>query len=114
ANLHVPKESVYKQFIPKQQFYSHGHFTQAEKDIFVKGIERITLYAQLTRDNTNMDTYRDDVKTYEEIAVFLLEIRKTANLDKIARLMMEAIPYPMILIGKYEEQYVFYGAHQRD
>lgn len=114
ANLHVPKESVYKQFIPKQQFYSHGNFTQAEKDIFVKGIERITLYAQLTRSNTNIETYKGEGKTYEEIAIFLLEMRKTDDLDKIAHLMMEAIPYPMILIGIYEEQYVFYGAHQRD
>lgn len=113
-SLNLPKESIYKQFIPKKQFYNHGNFNQTEKNIFIHGIERITLYAQLTRDNTNLDPYKDETKTYEEISIFLVELRIKDDIEKIASLIMESIPYPVILIGKYDEQYNFYGAHQRD
>src|SRR5699024_3122631 len=33
---------------------------------------------------------------------------------KIATLIMESIAYPIILIGKFNDQYNFFGAHQRD
>lgn len=114
AALHLPKECTYKQFVPKKQFYEHGQFTQGEKDLFVHGIERITLYAQLTRDNTNVPPFKDEKQTYEEISVFLVELKKRDQTDKIATLIMEAIPYPMMLIFEYENTYNFYGAHQRD
>src|SRR5699024_10824199 len=114
AALHLPKECTYKQFVPKKQFYEHGQFTQGEKDLFVHGIERITLYAQLTRDNTNVPAFKDEKQDYEEISVFLVELKQERQIDKIAKLMMEAIPYPMVLVFAYEGTYNFYGAHQRD
>lgn len=112
--LELPKTSIYQQFLPKTQFYQHGEFNQAEKNIFINCIEKITLYAQLTRENTNIDQYKDEERTYEEIAVFFLELRKKENTDRIAKLLMDTIPYPMILIGKYGDKYIFYGANQRD
>lgn len=112
--LEIPKENIYKQFVPKNQFYQHGNFNQSEKNIFINYIERITLYSQLTRANTNINIYKDDVRTYEEVAIFLIQLRGKDNIDRIARLIMETIPYPMILIGQYENKYIFYGANQRD
>lgn len=113
-NLGFPKESIYKQFMPKSQFYEHGEFNQAEKNIFIKSIERIILYSQLTRENTNISKYKDENKSYEEIAVFLIELRGKENIDRIAKLVMNTIPYTMILAGKYKNEYIFYGANQRD
>lgn len=113
-NLGLPKESIYKQFVPKNQFYEHGNFNQSEKNVFTNCIKRITLYSQLTRENTNIAEYKDEDKTYKEIAVFLVELRKKDNIDKIAKLVMNSIPYPMILVERYEEEYIFYGANQRD
>lgn len=110
----MPKESIYRQFIPKNQFYNHGDLTTAEKNLFVNNIERLTLYAQLTRANTNIPVYKDDQRTYEEVAVFLLELRSKEKLERIVRMIMEIIPYPMILIAKDLDSYSFYGAHQRD
>lgn len=112
--LNVPTESIYRQFIPKKQFYSHGDLTTAEKNLFVNNIERLTLYAQLTRANTNIPVYKDDQRTYEEVTVFLLELRSKENLQRIVRIIMETIPYPMILVAKNLTDYSFYGAHQRD
>ena len=112
--LNVPTESIYRQFIPKKQFYSHGDLTTAEKNLFVNNIERLTLYAQLTRANTNIPVYKDDQRTYEEVTVFLLELRSKENLQRIVRTIMDTIPYPMILVAKDLDSYSFYGAHQRD
>src|SRR5690625_576922 len=113
-SLNLPKETIYKQFIPKQQFYTHANFKQSEVNMFVEGIERITLYAQLTRDNTNIDVYKDEDRKYDEVSVFFVGLRKIENIDKIVSIIMESIPYPIIFIGKYGKQYNFYGAHQRD
>lgn len=112
--LNLPKESKYQQFIPKKQFYTHGNFNQKERELFVKGIERMTLYAQLTRDNTNIERYKDDLRIYEEVSVFLVNLRTIDQLDKIAFMIMEVIPYPMILIAQFRHEYNFFGAHKRD
>src|SRR5699024_3179741 len=110
----LPKECVYKQFIPKKQFYTHGKLKPSEKAIFTQEIERITLYAQLTRQNTNIPIFKDETRTYEEISIFLVELRELREMERIARLIMESIPYPIILIVKFEDQYNFFGAHLRD
>src|SRR5690625_723727 len=112
--LNLPKECIYKRFIPKKQFYTHGNLKSTEKAIFTQVVERITLYAQLTRQNTNIPTYRDETKTYEEISIFLVELRELQEMEKIATTIMESIPYPIILIAKFNNQYNFFGAHQRD
>lgn len=113
-NLGLAKENIYKQFVPKGQFYEYGEFNQAEKNIFINCIKRISLYSQLTRENTNIDKYKDDERTYEEISIFLVELKEKESMDKIAKLILSSIPYPMILIGKHEKEYIFYGAHQKD
>ena len=113
-SLNLPKECVYKQFIPKKQFYTHGDLKATEKTMFTQGIERITLYAQLTRENTNILPYKDETRTYEEVSIFLVELREIQGSEKIANLIMESIPYPLILIMKFNDQYNYFGAHQRD
>ena len=113
-SLNLPKECVYKQFIPKKQFYTYGDLKATEKTIFTQRIERITLYAQLTRQNTNIPVFKDDTRTYEEISIFLVDLRETEAMEKIATSIMESIPYPIILIAKFDNQYNFFGAHQRD
>lgn len=112
--LDLPSESIYKQFMPKNQFYENGNFTTSEKNIFINCIDKITLYSQLTRENTNINLYKDDDKTYREISIILILLRKKDNIDKIAKLVMNSIPYPMILLCKYEEEYTFYGSHIND
>ena len=112
--LNLPEACLYKQIMAKKDFYENADFNKREKDIFVSSIERITLYSQLTRDNTNIDIYKDDEKTYREISIILVELRKKDHMKAIAKLIMNAIPYPMILIGKYEEEYDFYGSHIKD
>lgn len=112
--LGFPKESIFKKFIPKSYFYEHGGLKQSEKNLFINNIERMTLYAQLTREKTNISKYNDEEKTYEEISVLLVDLRKKENMDKIAKIIMSAILYPIILVGKYDDEYIFYGANQRD
>lgn len=112
--LQLPEEAVFKQFVPKKQFYEHGNLNTRERDLFVHGIERITLYAQLKRDNTNISIYQDDNRTYEEIAILLVELKQDKNLDKLAEIIMELIPYPVMLVFVYNRMVSFYGAHQRD
>lgn len=112
--LNLPQNSIFRQFIPKKQFYEHGDLTTTEKNLFVNNIERITLHAQLTRDNTNIPVYKDDLRTYEEISVLLLELRSEDSLDRIVQIIMGTIPYPMIVVAKSLNKYCFFGAHQRD
>lgn len=113
-DLGLPKESIYKQFIPKNQFYEHGEFKKADKRAFIEGIDRITLYSQLTRENTNVDEYKDKERCYEEISIIIVKLRNKFFLDRISKLIMTSIPYPILLIGIYDEEVIFYAAHQRD
>ena len=112
--LHLPEETIDNQFIPKKHFYEHGNLNKKEKELFVKVIKRITLYAQLKTEDTNIPIYKDEQKTYEEVAILFVELRVDNHLEKLAKIIMELIPYPMILIFTYNEMVNFVGAHQRD
>lgn len=112
--LGLPKEAIYKQFIPKNEFYRHGEFKKADQRAFIEGIERITLYSQLTRENTNVAEYKDEERHYREISIIIVELRDKAFMDNIANLIMTSIPYPMLLIGIYGEEIIFYTAHHRE
>lgn len=112
--LGLPKEAIYKQFIPKNEFYRHGEFKKADQRAFIEGIERITLYSQLTRENTNVDEYKDEVRHYREIPIIVVELRDKSFMDRIANSIMTSIPYPMVLMGIYEEEIIFYAAHHRE
>lgn len=113
-DLGLPKESIYKQFIPKNQFYEYGEFKKADKRAFIEGIERITLYSQLTRENTNVKEYKDEERYYKEISIILVKLRDKSFIDRITKIIMTSIPYPILLIGIYSEEFIFYVAHQRE
>ncbi len=113
-DLGLPDENICKNFIPKNQFYEHGQFNQSDKRAFIKGIEKIILYSQLTKENTNIDEYKDEIRHYKEVSVVIVKLRDRSFMDKISRLIMSTIPYPMLLIGIHKDEIIFYVAHHRE
>ncbi|NMA95796.1 MAG: DUF4391 domain-containing protein [Clostridiales bacterium] len=113
-NLGLPNKAIYNQFIPKKEFYEQGEFTERDKRIFIEGIDRITLHAQLTRANTNVAEYNDEERNYIELSILNVRLKDKAFIEKIAELIMSSIPYPMLLVGLYKEGTIFYVAHQRE
>lgn len=67
----------------------------------------------LKPETINIPAYKDEVREYPEIEVIEVVVNKDYKLQRVAEIIMRAIPYPMLLIFKHEDKKRFFVAHQR-
>ena len=73
--------------------------------LFVKdNVKKITWYASLRPCETEMIPHEDESKKYEEIQILLLELKTYENIFQIAKTVMNAIPYPVLLVFAYKNK----------
>lgn len=111
--LNIPKTCEVGSTIFKKLFYEKADLSSADKNLFVDNINKITWAYCLKTENINILPYNDSNRDYSEIEVIEVELIKEDKLNKIAEIIMKAIPYPMLLIFKFGDKFKFYVAHQR-
>lgn len=113
--LEYPKEAVVDYVIPKKDFYENYEMKTRDKNIFTKDIEQIKWLYSLQKDTINIDPYSDEEKDYEEIEVIqVLLKRKTNNLERMAEIIHRVMPYPLLLIFRFNNEFLISVAHKRN
>ncbi|HUV85282.1 MAG TPA: DUF4391 domain-containing protein, partial [Methanosarcinales archaeon] len=85
----------------------------SDKTLFIDGISKITWLYCLKPETINIKAFKDDIRDYPEIEVVEVEVLKDSKLRRIAEIIMRTIPYPMLLIFRFEDKSLIYVAHQR-
>lgn len=111
--LNIPKSCKLGSTIFKKLFYEKAELSTMDKNIFVESINKITWVYCLRSDNTNILPFKDNIRDYPEIEVIEVELIIEDKLNRIAEIIMRAIPYPMVLIFKLNDKFKFYVAHQK-
>ena len=111
--LNIPKSCEVGSTIFKKLFYEKADLSTSDKNLFIDNINKITWLYCLKPENINIKPYKDDNRDYPEIEVIEVEIIKDTKLNRIAEIIMRAIPYPMLLIFKLDDKIQLYTAHQR-
>ena len=111
--LGISEKCQLNQFVAKKSFYDNADMTASDKKLFKDNIAKITLAYQLHTKNTNISAYMTPEREYPLINVFEVALEKNEKTKRIAEIMMRSIPYPMVLVFLYEEQYQVWTAHQR-
>jgi hypothetical protein len=96
--LALPASCRVDQRVPKKMLAENAAATAADKRNILDGIEEIQWIAALKPDNIGVAEFRDETRTYLELAVLSLVLRTGTRTARIAELVHRAIPYPVLLL----------------
>lgn len=96
--LDLPVGGRVDQRVPKKLLVENGAPTTADRKLIQDGIETITWVAALKPSSIGVPEYRDEQRSYLELAVLLVDLRDTGKITRLAELIHRAIPYPVLLI----------------
>lgn len=113
-SLHIPSACKVNNVIFKKLFYENGDLSVSDKKIFTDVIDKITWVYSLKEENCFIHPYKDEVREYPEIEIIEVQLHSKAKEKRIAELIMRTIPYPMLLVLRFEEQAQLWVAHQRN
>lgn len=111
--LNIPDSCFVGSTIYKKLFYENADLGTRDKAIFADVIEKIKWVYCLKPETINIPSFKDQVRDYPEIEVIEVKLKKDASLKRIAEMIMRTIPYPMLLVFKWEDKKQLYVAHQR-
>jgi hypothetical protein len=111
--LNIPASCFIGNTIYKKLFYENADLSTNDKSLFTDVIGKITWAYCLKPETINVPPFKDDVRDYPEIEVIEVSVDKDYRLKRIAEIIMRTIPYPMLLIFKWEDKKQLYVAHQR-
>lgn len=125
--LEVPRDCVADMVVPKKEVFEADDSNTKDKKIFTDLVKQMLLCYNFSEDNIRVEKYIDEVRSYENVVLFNIKLKydnvhkigagkfkEDDKIDRVAKVVMRSIPYPMILTMQYENELKFYGAHIRD
>ena len=110
----LPAACLVDSVVFKKHFYENTDLSAADKKLFTDGIEKIVWQYSIKEENSFIRPYRDDVREYAEVEVFVVQLHHQGKERRIAEILMRAIPYPMLLVLRCADQVQLWAAHQRN
>jgi hypothetical protein len=98
AAFDLPAAALVNQRVPKKLLVENGAPTSVDRKLIQDGIEEITWVAALKPASIGVPEYRDEQRSYLELAVLLVNLREAGKVTRLAELIHRAIPYPVLLI----------------
>jgi len=112
--LNIPATCKVDNVIYKKLFYENADLSAADKKLFTENVDKITWRYSLKPDNCFVKPYKNEVREYGEVEIIETALTRQAGEKRIAEIVMRTIPYPMLLVLKYEESVQLWAAHQRN
>lgn len=112
--LNIPATCKVDNVIYKKLFYENADLSVADKKLFTENVDKITWRYSLKPDNCFVKPYKNEVREYGEVEIIETALTRQAGEKRIAEIVMRTIPYPMLLVLKYEESVQLWAAHQRN
>ena len=101
--MKLPSAARIDRVVAKRQFYDNGDLSAADKKLF-DHMEKIYWRYALKTENTFLQPYADEERDYSEIEVMEVVLRDVRQSDRLAEIIMRAIPYAMLLFFRHGEQ----------
>lgn len=109
----INEKSKLNKTIFKKAFYEKSTLSNADKDLFSSKIAKITWLYSINQQTTNIKPYKDELREYLEIEIIEVYIAAECKLERIAEVIMRSIPYPIVLVFRYQDQLKLYLAQQK-
>lgn len=111
--LHIPDPCSVDKTIAKKMFLENADLSKADKTLLAASVEKIIWKYCLKTEFIPIQSYQDDTREYPEIEVLEVRLDQKKGLRRLAEIIMRAIPYPMLLVFRLDDQIQVWMAHQR-
>jgi hypothetical protein len=112
-SLAIPNSCTVNKPIFKKLFFENVNLDASDKKALKDDIKKITCLFTLIPGNTGIPKYEDDLLEYQEIAILQIDLDSTNHIKKIATFINKAIPYPLILLFSFEENFAISLTNKR-
>ena len=112
-HLNIPEKGKIDNTIYKKMFIENTDLSKADKKIISEVIHKIIWRYSLKEETCYIRAYSDGEHDYPEIELIEVELSKAVKEQRIAEIIMHAIPYPMILLMKHDDNVRIWVSHQR-
>lgn len=96
--MNIPSSCEVNNTIFKKLFYENATMSSSDKEIFTNHIDKIVWKYSFKEENLNIKEYKTDELEYEEIAVIEVSLSNDKKYKRIAEIIQNTIPYPLILV----------------
>lgn len=96
--LNIPNNCEVNNTIFKKAFLDNADLTSSDKKIINDHIKKVTWKYCLKPETINILPYKDDKRDYLEIEIIEVQLNEISKVNRIAEIIMRAIPYPILLI----------------
>lgn len=103
----LPPAARIDRVVAKKQFYDNGDLSPADKKLF-DHVEKIHWLYALKTETTFIHPFSDGEKEYPEIEVLEVDLREEKQLNRLAEVIIRAIPYPMLLTFRLADKVSLY------
>ena len=119
--LALPDGTRVDRRVPKKLLLENGAPTATDKRLITDAVEEIRWLAALKPNTIGVADYQSAAREYLEIAVLAVTLRsqhgqtkaKPPNLARLATLVHRAVPYPVLLLLRREQDLILSLAHKR-
>jgi hypothetical protein len=111
--LDIPAQCELGNVIYKKLFYENMELKKADRDIFIKYVDKIRWCYSLKENNINIKKFQDEKLEYDEIEFINVYLKAPNKLKRLADIIMRTIPYPMVLSFEYGNEIRIFTGHQR-
>lgn len=101
--MNLPNNAKVNKIIPKNTFYNKFSISNKLKNEFIDKIQRIIWLYKISEKTVNIEK-NDKV---EEIQIFEVELKSKEIPKNVLKLIDKAIPYPILFIFKFQEEFVY-------
>lgn len=109
-HFNLPPSASVDMFLPKGKFYEKGSLNSKLQAEFINKLHRITWKYKLAASTINIEP----TAKVEEIQIFLLELKELCFPEKILKAIDKAIPYPILYLLKYKDNFSYAIAYSND
>lgn len=114
AFLKLPISCAVGNTIFKKHFYDNGDLTRADEKLLKTAVTKMTWLYTLKKETLNIPPYADEIRAYPEIEIIEVRLESVQKIERLAEIIMRTIPYPLLLIFRFQQQWAFWTAHQRN
>lgn len=111
--MNIPSSCEVGNTIFKKLFYENANMSSSDKEIFTNHIDKIVWKYSFKEENLNIKGYKTDELEYEEIAVIEVLLNNDKKYKRIAEIIQNTIPYPLILVFVSEDRILLNTASKR-
>jgi len=100
--ISFPEAALLGKRVPKKQFLESGELVASDKKLFRENVKNVYWEYTLKPSTCPVLPYRDNEREYLEVAVLQVEMNSQKGHKRIAEIIHQVIPYPLML-GFYTE-----------